>query len=216
MSKCAERVTTLEARIVELETAADRLRFFEADYGRLKAVEAEYDRLKQRASRLEDELERLTRLTRGEGDWECSNCDKPLHTVTEWEQHECLTTEKLFNGLARSYEMTDPELIVETLSVQPEREELFELLMKLRPLIEKNFHAPEVSLELSRYAPPGADYTQLINMVTFDVFINPEEHPGEAFKCLNRLTAAARELPGFKEQPKLDISVKYSGAGVKR
>jgi hypothetical protein len=211
-----DRIEALEAENGllrgERDRAEARLTNQAAELHRLQAVEAEYDRLKQRARSMEVAIDRLERRARGEGDWECSNCGKPLQTVTQWEQHECLTTETVFNGLVGRYKMVDPELIVDWLMGHgtAEREEIFAFLVKIRPLIEKNFHEPSVSLELNHYEfAPSTSYVDQMKRVTFDVAINPQEHPAEAFRNINNLMGAVRELPGFKEQHKVDISVKY-------
>jgi hypothetical protein len=225
MSECCDDISGFDYQILQLESELEAEREArlqvqrlltqqEAELKRLEAVEAEYARLKKRAARLEDEIERLARRVNGEGDWTCSDCDHPLKTVTEWEQHECLTPTRVLNALVGRYAMVDPELIAEAVWEQAEAEQVLEHLVKLRPIIERSFHEPEVSLELNYYAPASVSWSQQRRMVTFDILINPTEHPVEAFQSMNRVKGLARDLPGFREQHKVDISVKYAARQV--
>jgi hypothetical protein len=225
MNECYEETSLLETRLAELEAeleeerrdkyrALGQLGALHEDLTRLKAVETEYGRLKRRTAYMENEIERLARRVNGEGDWICSDCDHPLKTITEWEQHECMTPGRVLNALVGRYAMVDPELIAEAVWEQAEAEQILELLVKLRPIIERTFHEPEVSLELNYYGQATPSWSQLRGMVTFDIWINPTEHPAEAFQSMNRVKGLARDLPGFREQHKVDISVRYAARKV--
>jgi hypothetical protein len=213
-----EKVGVLEMELEEArrarDTAQEQASGQAEELRRLVAVEAEYARLKKRAAHMEDEIERLARRVNGEGDWICSDCAHPLKTVTEWEQHECMTPGRVLNALVGRYAMVDPELIAEAVWEQAEAEQILELLVKLRPIIERTFHEPEVSLELNYYGQATPSWSQLRGMVTFDIWINPTEHPAEAFQSMNRVKGLARDLPGFREQHKVDISVRYAARKV--
>jgi hypothetical protein len=207
------RVKELEATNKDLEVGLGRaytlINDFGADINRLYALEKECARLEQQAKRMEAEIEKYERLKWGEGDWECSNCDKRLYTVTEWEQHECMTPERALAALADRYDMDDPELVAEAVWEQKEAEEILRALVEARRLIDQYFKEPQVRLELNYHGGPGRSWSETRQMVTFDVLIDPTEQPNEARRRWEQVMSDYRSQADFQGLFKVDISVKY-------